>query len=251
MIRARFGRKSPDACLPLAAVVFFAAPGTATGSIRSSMRAVQNVQQRHKDLEAEAFGSLDHQAVDLAGGQTRYPARPAGRTGQWWRTCPGSPSPGAGSSGSPVSAVIDRSLLSLGALGVERRGQRLAQRRVHEVVADMGVDRGRAVGLVAHLALEEPAVKSVLGEMADIRVPDRVGHQRLGQTQRVAVGDEAGVDLRRAHPAAALGHPQRRMIVTAEARPDVLHVVGHRVDRPVHDRSTLRRRGGWPRLALP
>jgi hypothetical protein len=56
------------------------------------------------------------------------------------------------------------------------------------------------------------------------------------QPERVAVGDEAGVDLRRGDTAAAFGHPHRRMLLAAEARPNVVDVVGDRLHRPAHHR---------------
>ena len=90
---------------------------------------------------------------------------------------------------------------------------------------------------MAHLFLEEATVNPVLGEVADVAVPERVRGQLGAQPERVAVGDEAGVDLAGLDPPAAFGHPQGRMIGTAETGPDVLHVVGHRVDGPVHDRE--------------
>ena len=57
------------------------------------------------------------------------------------------------------------------------------------------------------------------------------------QPERIAVGDEAGVDLRRRDPAAAFGHPHRRMLLAAEAGPDVVDVVGDRLHRPAHHRG--------------
>ena len=40
--------------------------------------------------------------------------------------------------------------------------------RVHEVVADVGVDRGRTVPFVAHLLLNEAAADAVLGQVGDV-----------------------------------------------------------------------------------
>jgi hypothetical protein len=64
-------------------------------------------------------------------------------------------------------------------------------------------------------------------------------NQRLRQPESVAVGDEPGVDLRRLDPTAPLSHPQRRMLGAAEPRPDVVHVVEHRLHRPAHHRSDV------------
>jgi hypothetical protein len=75
--------------------------------------------------------------------------------------------------------------------------------------------------------------------MADVGVPDRVRDQGRRQAERVAVGDEPGVDLRRPHPAAPLGHPQCRVILAAESRPHVLHVVAHRPRCPGHHRDDV------------
>ena len=61
--------------------------------------------------------------------------------------------------------------------------------------------------------------------------------QGLRQAERVPVGDEPGVDLRRLDPAAPLGDPQRRVILAAEPGPDVLDVVGDRLHRPAHHRG--------------
>ena len=103
----------------------------------------------------------------------------------------------------------------------------------------MGVDRGGAVGLVADIDLDEATVNPVLSKMADIRMPDRMRDQGLRQAERVTVGDEPGVDLRRPHPPAPLGHPQRRMTLAAEPRPHVLHVIAHRLHRPGHHRGDV------------
>jgi hypothetical protein len=52
---------------------------------------------------------------------------------------------------------------------LERRREGLAQRRAHEIVADVRVDGRRAVALVADLDLDEPAVYPVLGQVRDGR----------------------------------------------------------------------------------
>jgi hypothetical protein len=88
--------------------------------------------------------------------------------------------------------------------------------------------------------------------MGHPRVPKAVRRQGFGQLERVAVGDEPGVDLRRLDPPAALGQPQCRMILAAELGPDVVHVVGHRLHRPPHHRGHVASPGWLPahRLAV-
>ena len=100
--------------------------------------------------------------------------------------------------------------------------------------------------------LDEPPVNAVLGQVGHPRVPQAMWCQRRWQAQRVAVGGEPRVDLRRADPPAPLGHPQCRMIVAAELGPDVLGVVGHGLDRPAHDRRHVAPPGRLPahRLAV-
>jgi hypothetical protein len=116
----------------------------------------------------------------------------------------------------------------------------------------MGVDRGGSIAPVPYLLLDEPPVDAVLGQVRHIRVPDRMRRCLFRQPQSIPVGDEPGVDLRRLHPAAALGHPQRRMISAPEPGPDVLHVIGHRLDRPPHHRGDVAPPGRLPahRLAV-
>jgi hypothetical protein len=75
---------------------------------------------------------------------------------------------------------------------------------------------------VTDLLLEKPAVNPVLRKVGDIGVASGVDSQRLRELQRVPVGDEPGVDLRRLDPAAPLGHPQGGVILAAEPRPYVL-----------------------------
>ena len=53
-----------------------------------------------------------------------------------------------------------------------------------------GSSRRTMMPIMAHLA-------QVLGQMRDIRMPHRMRNQGLRQPQRVTVGDEPGVDLRR------------------------------------------------------
>src|SRR6202034_887798 len=121
------------------------------------------------------------------------------RSGRWWRTCRGRPSPAAGATGSPASPPWSPSPVACRA---ERGRQRPAQRRVHVVVADVGVNRRRRVALVSYLLLDEPALHPVLGEVADVGMPCRMRGQGLREAEGVPVGDEAGVDLRRLDPAA-------------------------------------------------
>src|SRR5207244_13546801 len=110
-------------------------------------------------------------------------ARPAARSGPSRRTCPGRPSPAAGATGSPAwppSALLPGP-------GLQRGSQGLAQRGVHEVVADVGVDRRGAIGLVTDIDLDEPAVNAIFGQMTDIRIPDlmRVLSSRDGTSATV------------------------------------------------------------------
>ena len=149
-MRARFGRKAPtrprrrrpsSSCR------------RCTGGDRFDQlvhRAVQDVQQRHQDLQAQPLGAFHDQPVDLAGGQPDPALAPAVRSGRWWRTCRARPSPAAGATVVEFAAISSPS----SAPGGRRRtpGQRLAQRGVHEVAADVGVDRGRGVAAVPNLA---------------------------------------------------------------------------------------------------
>lgn len=64
-----------------------------------------------------------------------------------------------------------------------------------------------------------------------------MGHKGFRQFQIVPIGLEPGVDLWWFEPSAALGHPQRGMVDTAEAWPDVLDVVSHRVHCPAEHRQ--------------
>ena len=84
--------------------------------------------------------------------------------------------------------------------------------------------------------LNEPPINAVLGEVCHPRVPKTMRSKAFRQPKRIAVGDETGVDLRRRDPAAAFGDPHRRMLLAAEAGPDVLDVVGDRLHRPAHHR---------------
>jgi hypothetical protein len=70
-------------------------------------------------------------------------------------------------------------------------------------------------------------------------MPKTVGCQDRRQAHGITVGLEPGVDLRRLDPAAALGHPQRRVVAAAELRPDVLDIVGDRIHRPAHHRGDV------------
>ena len=82
-------------------------PGRCRGRDRFDQlvhRAVEDVQQRHQDLQAQPLRALHDQPVDLAGGQADPALRPAARSGRWWRTCRGRPSPGAGATGSRACA---------------------------------------------------------------------------------------------------------------------------------------------------
>ena len=117
----------------------------------------------------------------------------------------------------------------------------------------MRVDSRRAIRLVTHVDLDEATVDAILGEVADVGVPQAVDDQCAREAEGLAVGDEPGVDLRRLHPAAALGHPQRRVVRAAEPGPYVLHVVGDRLDRPAHHRGDVTAPGRLAllRLAVP
>ena len=81
---------------------------------------------------------------------------------------------------------------------LERGRQRLAQQRVHEVVADMGVDRGRAVTSCPtwswmNRRSTPSSVRCVTYECRRL-----CGVKSFRQPKRVPVGDEPGVDLRAA-----------------------------------------------------
>src|SRR5262249_57638284 len=95
--------------------------------------------------------------------------------GRWWRTCRGRPSPAAGASGNPACAPSP--LLTVAARRVEGRADRLAERGVHEIGADVGVDRRRSVAAMPHLLLDEPAVRAVLGQVGDLRMTHGMGRQ--------------------------------------------------------------------------
>ena len=103
----------------------------------------------------------------------------------------------------------------------------------------MGIDGSGTVALVADLDLDEPPVHPVLGQVRDVGMPQAMDHQSRRQAKSSPVALEPVVDLRRPDPAAALGHPQRRVAVAAELRADVLHVVGHRLHRPPHHRGDV------------
>ena len=92
---------------------------------------------------------------------------------------------------------------------VKGRGQRLAQCGVHEVAADMGIDRGRGIAAMPHCLLDEPPVHPVFGQVSHPRVPQAVRCQGLRQSQRIAVDDEPGVDLGWLDPRRPLGQPPR------------------------------------------
>ncbi len=90
---------------------------------------------------------------------------------------------------------------------------------------------------MADLLLDETPVGPVLGQVRDVGMPLRVHRKRPGQPQRVPVGSEPGVDLRRLDPPAPLSDPQRRVTGEPEPRADVLDVVGDRLHRPAHHRQ--------------
>ena len=106
-MRARLGRRSPTpASAPTAFFRVVVGRGRGDGLDQVVHRAVEDVQQRHQDLQAQPFGALDDEPVDLARGQGDARASPAARSDRWWRTCRGRPSPGAGASGSPAWRAI-------------------------------------------------------------------------------------------------------------------------------------------------
>src|ERR1035437_10759242 len=74
--------------------------------------------------------------------------------------------------------------------------------------------------------LQETAVRTIFGQVGDIRMPQRMRRQIPRQTKRVTVGDEPCVDLRRLDPPAPRGEPQRRLIPDTETGRGVVHVVG-------------------------
>ena len=84
--------------------------------------------------------------------------------------------------------------------------------------------------------LNKPPINAILGQVGHPGVPKTMRGKDFRQPKRIAVGDEAGVDLRRGDPAAAFGHPHRRMLLAAEAGPDVVDVVGDGLHRPAHHR---------------
>src|SRR5712691_2414020 len=103
--------------------------------------------------------------------------------------------------------------------GAEGRGQRPVQRGIHEVAAHMRIHSRRAIRLMTHVDLDETAVDSILGEMTDVGMPQAMDDQGGRETEGLTVGDEPGIDLRRLHPPAALGYPQRRMTGAPEPGP--------------------------------
>jgi hypothetical protein len=78
-----------------------------------------------------------------------------------------------------------------------------------------------------------------------------VRNQSGRQSEGVPVGHEPGVDLRWFHATAAFGDPQRRMILTTEPGPHVLHVIDDRLDRPAHHRGDITPPGRLALLGLP
>jgi hypothetical protein len=84
-------------------------------------------------------------------------------------------------------------------------------------------------------------------------MPQTADDQGAGEAESLTVGHEPGADLCRLHPAAALGHPQSRMIREPEPGPHVLHVVGHRLNCPAHHGGDITPPGRLPflRLAVP
>ena len=85
VIRARFGAQArrPRPPSPLAVRALRAGPGGGGRLDQVLHRAVQDVQQRHQDLQAQPLGPLGDQPVDLAGRQPDPPLRPAARSGRW------------------------------------------------------------------------------------------------------------------------------------------------------------------------
>src|SRR6266536_1936767 len=149
------------------------------------------------------------------------------RSGRWWRTCRGRPSPAAGSTGSrafvPSPLPPARQRLRAHAPRVEGWGQRLAQRRIHEVAADMRVDRRGGVTAVPDLLLDEPPVDPVLGQMRHIRVPSF----RTRRVQRDSCGDWPGRLLELRWP------PWRRGVLHYRTLPsDEDHSIRHGCGNP-------------------
>ena len=145
-MRARLGRSSPTPeSVPPTAFAVRARPPAPPGRFdQLGHRAVQDVQQRHQDLQAQPFGPVDDQPVDLARGQPD-PRAANSAISRWWRTCPDRPSPLADASGSRVCAASDPPFRFLPGAMTACRANPLAQRGVHEVAADVGINRGRRV----------------------------------------------------------------------------------------------------------
>src|SRR6185436_350870 len=114
---------------------------------------------------------------------------------------------------------------------VERWAEGLAQRGVHEVARYVGVNGRGSIAAVPNSLLNEPPIYPVLGQVCHPRVPKTMRGKGFRQPERIAVGDEAGVDLRLDDTATAFGQPHRRMLLATEAGPNVVDVVGDRLHR--------------------
>ena len=74
---------------------------------------------------------------------------------------------------------------------------------------------------VADLHLHEQRVEPVLDQMRDVAVTQRGRGQLARETELVAIGREPLGDVRRGHASAALGQPQRGMLLASVKRADL------------------------------
>src|SRR5664280_2822840 len=141
-------------------------------------RAVQDVQQRHQDLQAQAFGSFDDEAVNLAGGQ-RDPA-----PGQRFDQVGGGEHAAVGQHLRQVLA--DRGMFATTDLlePLARRGIALSSSQVYRLV----VERPERLSLKILMALLDILDCS----MSELIEPAATGGGRAGGAKAVG-GTESGV----------------------------------------------------------
>ena len=160
------GVPAASGCAPCGSLL-----AAATGSISSSIAAVQDVQQRHQHLQAQPLGPFHHQPVDLAGGQPNPALRQRFHQVGRGEHASCRPSPAADATGSRVCGPFTAPSVA-GPLLRRRPGPSALRSAVFmKSPDDMRVDRGRGVTAVPDRLLNESPVNPVLGQVGDIRVP--------------------------------------------------------------------------------